>query len=93
MAFDVAIKGWVRVGADNEGGTKAQASRKLPTGPFWLQAGDPSSQPQTEAFGFTDANQVNRARACRTPPPLSTALHPEPAVQAAPTCSHPTPSK
>ena len=34
MAFDVAIKGWVRVGADNERDAKAQASKVLE----WLTA-------------------------------------------------------
>ena len=34
MAFDVAIKGWMRVGADNEGDVKAQVQEVLE----WLTA-------------------------------------------------------
>ena len=36
------------------------------------------------------AHQVNRARDCRTQFPLPCALRAETAVEAAPTCSHPT---
>ena len=39
------------------------------------------------------AHQVNRAGACRTQFPSSYALRAETAVEAAPTCSHLTPSK
>ena len=38
------------------------------------------------------AHQVNRARDYRTQFPLPSALRAETAVEAAPTCSHPTPS-